>query len=147
MDEVTKRYDTNDALPAVLKSLPDEMQTTFRETVNKLLALDTPEETAFKDAWSEVKSGFEKQNDKWVKKAFAPKKPSKEDAESAAEEAGLSDEVAGMEADDEKDPKAPPKGKKKLVCTEEQAKQLDYRLAKLRHKVDAALAQLSPTKG
>jgi cation transport regulator len=62
-------YKSNEDLPENIQKLPSKAQTMFRQTFNTSLT-KYDEETAFKVAWSIVKSKFKKVGGKWVAKGM-----------------------------------------------------------------------------
>jgi len=64
-------YAKNSELPSSVKdALPSEAQSVFRRAFNQSFKDGKSEESAFRIAWSAVKNGYKKENDKWVKKAL-----------------------------------------------------------------------------
>jgi len=62
-------YEKNSELPkSIREALPKAAQSVFRSVVNSQLQRGLSEEKAFASAWTAVKQGWEKINDKWVKK-------------------------------------------------------------------------------
>lgn len=62
-------FASNSELPkSVRDSLPDAAQSVFRSVANKELEQGASEESAFAQAWTAVKNGWEKKGDKWVRK-------------------------------------------------------------------------------
>ena len=61
-------YPSNEDLPDTIKVLPVAAQSVWRKVFNDLVAKGTSEDSARKQAWTAVKNGWEKKEDKWVKK-------------------------------------------------------------------------------
>lgn len=62
-------YASNENLPRNVRTLPDEAQTLFRETIHKLWPECQNITIATKGAWEEVKKEFKKMGDGyWYKK-------------------------------------------------------------------------------
>jgi len=62
-------YAKNSDLPKSIRdALPAKAQSVFRNVVNSQLQRGLSEEKAFANAWGAVKQGWEKVNDRWVKK-------------------------------------------------------------------------------
>jgi len=62
-------YEKNSDLPKSIRdALPAKAQSVFRNVVNSQLQRGLSEEKAFASAWGAVKQGWEKVNDRWVKK-------------------------------------------------------------------------------
>lgn len=84
-------YSRNADLPKTIReSLPGEAQTVFRTVVNSELDQGTAEESAFKQAWTAVKNGWEKTSaGNWVRKAEKPEVTVTSDVCKVSEELGL----------------------------------------------------------